>query len=396
MEKLFQKSYQKLYRVPLQFKRSLTDRINWEVRLIGIKGARGAGKTTLMLQYAREHLPQDNRTIYVSLDDLYFTENSLVDFAEQFVLQGGKYLLLDEVHRYYNWSQELKNIYDDQPYLKIIFTGSSLIHLNRAKGDLSRRAVIYELPGLSFREFLNFTQETSFEAIDFSTLLDSHVHYALEIAENLRPLAHFPDFLRYGYYPYFKEAQDLYHQKLSETISLALSIDLPSSYDISFGSVEKIKLLLHIISESVPFKPNISKLSERIGMSRNSLVQFIRYLEDIRVIKCLYADTKGIGVLQKPEKIYMHHPNLQFALATEKPNIGTVRESFFINQLETIGPIKYTPEGDFAFKDYVFEIGGREKTAKQIKHIENSFVVADDIEVGHQHKIPLWLFGFLY
>lgn len=396
MEKIFQKSYQKLYRVPMEFRRYLADIIDWNSRLIGIKGARGAGKTTLLLQYAKKNLPQDNQTLYVSLDDLYFTENALVDFAEQFVMQGGKYLLLDEVHRYQNWSQELKNIYDDQPDLKIIFTGSSLIHLNQAKGDLSRRAVMYELPGLSFREYLNFTQETAFKPILFEELLENHTTVALDIVGKIRPIAHFSEFLEHGYYPYFKEAPKLYYQKLSETISLALSIDLPSSADISFRSVEKIRLLLHIISESVPFKPNISKLSERIGINRNSLVQFIRYLEDIRVIKCLYADTKGIGVLQKPEKIYMHHPNLQYALATEKPNIGNVRESFFINQLGVLGPMKYTPEGDFAFKNFVFEVGGSGKTNKQIKHLANSFVVADGIEVGHLHKIPLWLFGFLY
>ncbi|WP_234409033.1 ATP-binding protein [Marinilabilia salmonicolor] len=191
MEKLFQKSYQKLYRVPTQFKRYLADKIDWDSRLIGIKGARGAGKTTLLLQYAKEFLPQDNQTLYASLDDLYFTENTLVDFAEQFVIQGGKYLLLDEVHRYQNWSQELKNIYDDQPDLKIVFTGSSLIHLNQAKGDLSRRAVMYELAGLSFREYLNFTQGTNFEPVSFEELLENHTNQALQIIEKIRPLAIF-------------------------------------------------------------------------------------------------------------------------------------------------------------------------------------------------------------
>ncbi|MFW6370659.1 MAG: ATP-binding protein [Bacteroidota bacterium] len=372
------------------------NRIDWNNRLIGIKGARGAGKTTLLLQYAKEFLPKDNQTLYVSLDDLYFTENSLVDFAEQFVLQGGKYLLLDEVHRYQNWSQELKNIYDDHPDLKVVFTGSSLIHLNQAKGDLSRRAVMYELTGLSFREYLNFTQGIALDPIDFDTLINFHTDFALKISARMRPLSHFQEYLEYGYYPYFKEAPNLYHQKLSETISLALSIDLPFSHDISFSSVEKIRLLLHVISKSVPFKPNISKLSERIGINRNSLVQFIRYLDDMRVINCLYVNTNTISALQKPEKIYMHHPNLQYALASENTNIGNVRESFFINQLGTLGPVNYAPEGDFIFKDYVFEIGGRRKTNKQVKHLKKSFVVADNIEVGHLHKIPLWVFGFMY
>ena len=396
MENIFQKSYQKLYRVPMQFKRYLADEIDWNSQLIGIKGARGAGKTTLLVQYAKQNLPQDNQTIYVSLDDLYFTENKLVDFAEQFVMQGGKFLLLDEVHRYRNWSQELKNIYDDQPDLKVIFTVSSLMHLNQAKGDLSRRAVMYELAGLSFREYLNYSQGTTFDPINFEELTSSHTNLALTIVEQIRPLAHFPNYLEYGYYPYFKEAPKLYQQKLSETISLALGIDLPSSHGINYGSIEKIRLLLHIISESVPFKPNISKLSERIGIGRNSLVQFIHYLEDLRIIKSLYADTKGIGALQKPEKIYMHHPNLQHALSGDNPNLGSMRESFFINQLGILGQANYTSEGDFSFKGYTFEIGGRKKTNKQIKHLKNSYVIADGIEIGHQHKIPLWLFGFLY
>ncbi len=396
MEKLFEKSYQKLKRVPIQFKRYLADQIEWKSQLIGIKGARGAGKTTLILQYAKKFLPSDHQTLYTSLDDLYFTENRLFDLADKFAMQGGKFLLLDEVHRYTNWSGELKNIYDDLPELKVIFTGSSMMHLNQSKGDLSRRAVLYELAGLSFREYLNYSLGSDYRSISFDNLINNHNRFAREFTEELRPLAHFQDYLEYGFYPYFKEDPKLYPQKLAETISLALHIDLPSSYEISYGSIEKIRLLLHIIAESSPFKPNISKLSERIGVSRNSLVVFIRYLEDLRIIKGLYSDTKGIGALQKPEKIYLHHPNLQFALANEKWNTGNMRESFFINQLGILAPLQYSRDGDFVFKGYTFEIGGRKKTFKQVKHLKNSFVAADDTEIGHQHKIPLWMFGFLY
>lgn len=396
MEGLFEKSYQKLLRVPTAFKRYLADEIDWSSRLIGIKGARGAGKTTLMLQYAKLHLPQGKETLYTSLDSLYFTDNTLVALADQFVMQGGKFLLLDEVHRYANWSQEIKNIYDDQPDLKIIFTGSSIMHLNRAKGDLSRRAVMYELAGLSFREYLNFTQGTTLKPVSFNDLLADHTKLAMDIVANMRPLEHFSNYLKYGHYPYFLENIGLYPQKLAETISLAINIDLPAFHDITFKSIEKIRLLLHIIAESVPFKPNISKLSERIDISRNNLVQFIKYLEDMRIISGLYADTKGIGLLQKPEKIYLYHPNLQYALANEQSNVGNMRESFFINQISKLGPVTYTGEGDFNFKDYVFEIGGKNKTNKQVKHIEKSFVAADEIEIGHNHKMPLWLFGFLY
>lgn len=396
MENLFEKSYQKLIRVPTKFTRYLTERIDWKSRLIGIKGARGAGKTTLMLQYAKNHLPIDNQTLYISLDSLYFTTNTLVDLADKFVMQGGKYLLLDEVHRYPNWSQEIKNIYDDQPDLQIIFTGSSIMHLNLAKGDLSRRAIMYELSGLSFREYLNFTLESTITPISFDELISSHSTIAMESVPKIKPLAHFGNYLKYGHYPYFIEGKELYPQRLAETISLAINIDLPAFHDITHHSIEKIRLLLQIISESVPFKPNISKLSERIGISRNSLIQYIKYLEDMRIIKGLYSDTKGISLLQKPEKIYLHHPNLQYALSNENSNIGNMRESFFINQLSRLAPLSYAEEGDFTFKDYTFEVGDRNKTNKQVKHLEKSFVAADEIEVGHNHKIPLWLFGFLY
>lgn len=396
MESLFEKSYQKLLRVPTKFNRYLAAEIDWKSRLIGIKGARGAGKTTLMLQYARQHLPTDHQTLYASLDSLYFTANTLVDLADKFVMQGGKYLLLDEVHRYPNWSQELKNIYDDQPDLQIIFTGSSIMHLNLAKGDLSRRAIMYELSGLSFREFLNFSSETSFEAISFEELISNHTARAIDIIAKIKPLEHFKNYLEYGHYPYFMEGIKLYQQRLAETISLAISIDLPAFHEINFSSIEKIRLLLYVIAESVPFKPNISKLSERIGISRNHLIQFIRYLEDMRIIRGLYPDTKGISILQKPEKIYLHHPNLQYALASGNSNTGSMRESFFINQLSHLAPLSYAEEGDFIFKDYTFEVGGKNKTHKQIKHLEKSFVAADETEIGHKHKIPLWLFGFLY
>lgn len=396
MEYLFEKSYQKISRVSLNFKRYLFEEIRWNNRLIGIKGARGAGKTTLLLQYVKQEFPIDEQVLYVSLDDLYFTENSLIDLAYAFVNQGGKILFLDEVHRYHNWSSEIKNIYDDHPDLRIIFTGSSMMHLNKAKGDLSRRAVMYELTGLSFREYVNFTQGLNLKPFSLEEILQSHTTIALQITQQLKPLAYFSRYLEHGFYPYFMEDPILYPQRLSETISLALDIDLPASHDISYASIEKIRLLLHIIAVSVPFKPNITKLSERIGISRNSLVQYLRYLEDLRIIKGLFTAVAGIGLLQKPEKIYLHHPNIQYALAQGKSNYGNARESFFINQISYLGKPQYTEIGDLIFNNYTFEIGGKNKTNKQIKQQENAYVVADEIEIGHAHKIPLWLFGFLY
>ena len=397
MEHLFEKYLRKLDHVSLTFQRDLLRDIDWNDRLIGIKGARGAGKTTLLLQHIHiNRLPQNSQTLYASLDDLYFTRNNLVSLVDQFVKEGGKYLLLDEVHRYANWSQELKNIYDDHAGLKIIFTGSSLIHLEKAKADLSRRAVMYELFGLSFREFINFTKKTSLNKVSLDDLLSDHIDLSRNITKQIRPLSFLKEYLQIGYYPFFIENKSTYFQKLNETISLALSSDLPSAFGLNFGSVEKIRLLLYILAESVPFKPNISKLSERVGISRNSLLEFLKYLEEMRISRLLYASTKGIGLLQKPEKIYLYHPNLHYALSPQNSDKGNIRESFFLSQMSPVTPLVYTAEGDFKSGKYTFEIGGKTKGRAQIKSVKDSFIASDDIEIGKDNKIPLWLFGFLY
>ncbi|MFD2203946.1 ATP-binding protein [Shivajiella indica] len=396
MEKLLQKYYQKLDRIQQNKVRSLLEDIDWSNRFIGIKGARGAGKTTLLFQYIKVKQLNPNQTLYVSLDDLYFTENNLYSLTEQFVNEGGKQLLVDEVHRYPNWSSELKNIYDDFPDLQVVFTGSSLIHIEKARGDLSRRAVIYELHGMSYREYLSFSGFLNFDKVTLEDIINNHVEISRSIIKKIKPLAHFKDYLTYGNYPYFLESKNAYQQKLIETILIALSTDLPPSYNISYASIEKIKQLLYILAESVPFKPNIAKLSERIGVSRNSLLDFLRYLEELRIIKRLYADTKGIGILQKPEKIYLHHPNIAYALAYRDADIGSIRESFFINQVSVHHPIEYSPTGDFRVGKNIFEIGGQSKTKKQIQGEKYAYIVSDNIEIGHKNKIPLWLFGFLY
>ena len=396
METLVQKYYQKLGRTPTEKVRSFLNNIDWSNRLIGIKGARGVGKTTLLFQYIiLKKLPKEH-TLYISLDDLYFTANTLYDLAEQFVHEGGKHLLVDEVHRYGNWSSELKNIYDDMPDLQVVFTGSSLIHIEKARGDLSRRAVTYEIPGLSFREFLFFSDYMYHSEISLDDILNHHVQLSRDIIAQIKPLAHFKTYLSVGYYPYFLENKDVYLQKLVETLLIALSTDLPALYGISYASIEKIKQLLYIMAETAPFKPNISKLSERIGVSRNTLLDFFRYLEDLRIIKRLFADTKGIGLLQKPEKLYLHHPNIFYALNYGNVNMGSKRESFFLSQLSVKFPVAYSAVGDFRVGEYLFEIGGKSKSQKQIQGLPQAFIAADDIEIGYKNKIPLWIFGFLY
>lgn len=396
MDRLFEKSYRKLDRTPTDFHRYLVKDIDFSSRMIGIKGARGAGKTTLLLQHAKQNLPSDHQVLYASLDDLWFTENKLVDLADAFVKQGGRYLLLDEVHRYSGWSQELKNIYDDEPDLSVIFTGSSIMHLDKARADLSRRAVMYELRGLSFREYLNLTVGISLKEISWENLLNDHVNIARNILQIIKPLEHFSSYLKYGYYPYFLENINLYPQKLEETISLALSTDLPALHDLAPSSIEKIRQLLYIIAESAPFKPNVLKLSERTGVSRNTLISFLHHLADLRIINSLYHSASGIGALQKPEKIYLHHPNLQYSLAYTRAEKGSVREGFFINQVEAVKTVTYTGEGDFVAGNDMFEVGGKDKQQKQLKGYKRSFVAADGIDIGHEHKIPLWMFGLLY
>jgi predicted AAA+ superfamily ATPase len=396
MEKLFEKYFRKIDQVELHFTRYLLSGIDWSNRLIGIKGARGAGKTTLLLQYARQHLPAGNQTLYVSLDNLYFTEHNLPDFADDFVKQGGKYLLLDEVHRYPNWSVQIKNIYDDHPGLQVIFTGSSILQLQKAKGDLSRRAVMYELAGLSFREFINLSAGVTLPSISLDDLALHHNEFAREVVKVVRPLEYFKDYLSNGYYPYYLENRPSYPEKLAETINLALNTDLPSSTEVSYASIEKLKQLLYIIAQSVPFQPNVSKLAERIGVTRNTLVLFFKYLEELRIVKRIFSSTQGIGLLQKPDKILMHHPNLQYALADAHANVGSIRESFFVNQTGYQHDVSYTKQGDFLVNGLTYEVGGRNKNSRQIQHIENACIVADDLEIGINNKLPLWIFGFLY
>lgn len=397
MEKLFEKSFRKIDGVPLSFQRYLMTSISHDNRMIGVKGARGTGKTTLLLQYASRYLPLNTQTLYVSLDDFYFAENKLQAVADNFVKQGGKYLLLDEVHRYPGWSLALKNLYDDHTELHIVFTGSSILHLSEASADLSRRTVMFELPGLSFREYLNLRTAQTFEAFSLSDILSRHNGIARQIVQQVRPYKYFSEYLQSGYYPYFLDNTQTYLQKLAETINLALTHDLPTGFDINFASIDKLRRLIFIIAQSVPFQPNISKLSERIGVGRNTLIAFLKYLEDLRIIRRLYSAVQGIGALQKPDKILMHHPNLQFAIAASEANKGSLRESFFVNQLATKHKVDFSKDGDFKVDaTYVFEVGGRKKTTKQVRHLHDSYVVADDLEIGSGNKIPLWLFGFLY
>jgi hypothetical protein len=397
MKSLQEKFYRKIQETSLAFVRGEMDTIVWDARLIGLKGARGVGKTTLILQYIKKNLPLNEETLYVSLDNIWFAENKLIDLTDSFVKQGGKFLFLDEVHKYANWAQELKNIYDDYPKLKIVFTGSSLLEILNARADLSRRVVVYTMQGLSYREYLNLILKVDLPIFTLEDIVINHVSIAQKLNFEMKPLQHFDSYLKSGYYPFFQEEPSLYYQRLEEVINLILEIELPLLRKVDIAYVIKLKQLLQIISQSVPFMPNISKLSERIGINRNTLISYLFYLQEAHITKNLYKDAKGITQLQKPDKIFLENTNLQYAFSQNNTNSGNIRETFFVNQVSFKHLTEYTDDGDFSVeRTYTFEIGGGNKTGKQIKHIKNSYVVADTIEYGSGNKIPLWLFGFLY
>ena len=396
MERLREKFYQKISNTDVLIVREFIDKIDWSNRMIGITGGRGCGKTTLILQYIRKHFTLDESILYISLDDIYFASNNLVDLVADFIRNGGKYLFLDEVHRYKNWAIEIKNIYDDYSSLKIVFTGSSMLDLHHAKADLSRRAVMYELNGLSLREFILFDQGLKLSTYSLEDILKNHVPICIEINKVVKPIKLFNDYLRIGYFPYFLENRSTYLQKLASTIDVVLESDIPGIMDIPMASVDKIRLLLSIISEGVPFQPNIQKLSEKTGISRNTIIHYLHLLTDARIIMQLHAGTKGTSRMQKPEKIYLYHPNHMYALTTANTEKGNMRETFFLNQVSMKHAVTFPPSGDFLADDkWLFEIGGRTKGKSQLLNHPNGYIAADDLEYGSVNKIPLWLFGFL-
>ncbi len=400
MQELIRKSDRLINTVPTQLQRKIPGNINWEWRLNSIVGARGTGKTTLLLQRAKALKAQRQEVLYVSLDDLYFTENRLVYLAKQFEQLGGKYLFVDEAHKYPGWARELKNIYDSYPDLIIAFSGSSILEIFKQDVDLSRRALIYELPGLSFREFLTFAGIADFQTLALSDILSQHRDIALDIVDKIKPLRHFKTYLQSGYYPFFMEKTRDYALTLEQIVHLVVETDLRfmKGYDPSYS--RKMLQLLRVIAGTAPFKPNISKLSERIGINRTTLLNYLRYLEKARLIALLNQAEKSISVLQKPDKIFLNNPNLYYVLNPLHISLGSIRETFFQNQLNVLTEITLHPKTDFIVdynnRQYVFEIGGGSKKNTQIRRLENAFLALDGLETGFANQIPLWLFGFLY
>lgn len=398
MIELYNRFLRKLSHVSVDFRRSAMDEIPWKAQLVGIKGARGVGKTTLLLQYIKLNLSDKiSQTLYVSLDAFWFSSNSLSELIEDFYKQGGKYLFLDEVHKYPNWAQELKNAYDDYPDLKIVFTGSSALEILNARADLSRRAVIYEMQGLSFREFLCIETKLDFSKATLTDIIENHVEIAQHICLKVKPFQYFSKYLEYGYYPFYIEDKELYETKLTEVVNMILEIELPLLRGIETGYIHKLKELLAVIAASVPFTPNISKLGEKLGINRITILTYLHYFQEVRLTNNLFKEANGISRLQKPQKIYLENTNLMQIVSPNNVNVGNIRESFFPNQIGFKHRLQYADRGDFLVdQKYTFEIGGKGKSKHQIEGMDNAFIAADDIEIGFNEKIPLWLFGFLY
>jgi len=398
MDALIDNFQKKLARTSTQFVRDILYKTNWNPRLIGIKGARGVGKTTLLLQYIKLNLKYDlDKVLYVSLDNIWFNNHTLVDLAKTFEQRGGKYLFLDEVHKYSNWAQEIKNIYDDYPDLKVVFTGSSLLEILNARADLSRRSITYYMQGLSFREYIALETKTIIQPFSLEEILTNHTTIATTITSTIKPFQFFENYLKQGYYPYYQEDKDMYMVRQGEVINMMLDIELPLLRKIDVAYVSKVKQLLGIIAQSVPFQPNIVKLSDKIGINRNTLLTYFHYLDEIGLTINLHKQSSGISTLQKPVKTYLENTNMMYLLAKDSINKGNLRETFFANQLSYQHQISYAEKGDFKVDNkYLFEVGGKSKNQQQIDGIKNSYLVIDDVSIGSNNRIPLWLFGFLY
>jgi len=381
----------------LKFKRYLLDVLPWDERLMGIQGFRGVGKTTMILQYIKQNYGLSEKALYISLDNIYFSNHSLKRFVTRFVAKGGAHLFIDEVHKYPNWAIELKNVYDLYKNLKVTFTASSLLEIINSSADLSRRALVFPMQGFSYREFLNFTFNKKLPSYGIHEILSHHKDIALEILDEIKPLQHFSTYLSAGYYPFYKENKKFYLKKIQSITNMVIEMELPLLRHVEPSKAIKLKQLLYIIAHSVPFKPNISKLASRIGITRNTLVEYIKHLSDARLLNMLHTDKLGLSIMQKPDMIYLENTNLSYAFASTHTDIGNLRESFFLNQLSQSHSVTYPQKGDFLIDNtYLFEVGGRHKDFKQIAEVENSYIAADDIEYGFGNKIPLWLFGFLY
>lgn len=396
MEDLYLQHNQTIKDFYSAFSRDFQEEIYWNERLLFIKGSRGVGKTTLILQHIAQNFKFDNKALYVSMDNLSMANKRIFDVAQYHITQGGTHLFIDEIHKYSNWSQELKNIYDTFRNLHVVVSGSSILQLYKGNYDLSRRGVTYILNGLSLREFIQIETNTVLPKFSLDEIMQNHVQIATDITKKINPITYFKNYLSYGYYPFYLEGVGSFHQKLNNAINQTIENDIPQIYNMDVVNIGKIKKLLYHIATNAPFQPNITKLAESLDLSRYTLIDYLKHMQEGNILNLLTNGQKSYQKMAKPEKIYLHNTNIAHLVPEGKTNLGNLRESFFMNQLNGNHTIEASIYGDFMVDDrYIFEIGGGNKSFKQIKEIQNSYLALDHQLVGFGNKIPLWLFGFL-
>ena len=396
LQPLYDSYHRKIAKIDLRFKRYLYNQINWKARIISIKGARGVGKTTLLLQHILENYDDIDRTLYASLDNLWFATHNLMDLVDWADRQGITRLYLDEVHRYDGWSLALKHIYDDYPDMSIVYTSSSLLVLDNATVDMSRRQTTYTLYGLSFREYLELEGILKTDAIPLDEVMRHHVKKAMDMVASIKVAPLFEAYLSHGYYPFHRESPEDFPSRLRETVTVVIDSDLPAVENVTYETIQKVKKLLMIISEHVPFEPNMSELWRQLSTDNESGLKMLYALDKAQVLALLTANTKNYKSLTKPDKIFLGNPNLMHVLCPQVDK-GNERETFFFSQLRVLHDVRYPKQGDFLIDGkHLFEVGGKRKTFEQIADVSDSYLAVDDIEVGFGNRIPLWLFGFLY
>lgn len=390
MELLRQTFLQKIEETSTAFIRYLHNKIDWDARLIAILGARGTGKSTLILQHIKLYENID-KVLYVSADDIYFTAHRLTDLASDFYANGGEALYIDEIHKYPGWSTEIKNIYDTYASLRLVYTGSSILELEKGGADLSRRKLEYRLSGLSFREYLSISKGIELPVYTFEDVLANAVEFPYK---EHRPVALFKEYMVGGYYPYFMEPG--YRLRLQAVINQILENDIRDFAGMTVSTARALKKLMYIVAQSAPFKPNYSKIAEDLHLNRNLTADLMIYLEKAQLVNILRDGTWGISSLGKVEKVYLNNTNLAYAIAGDVTNTGNARETVFFSMLSPVADVVSSPSADFKTGKYTFEVGGRSKSGRQIKDIEDAYIVKDDIEHGDGNILPLWAFGFLY
>lgn len=394
-EKLLSNQLEILNQVSDKLRRTVLDHIEWQDKLIILAGARGVGKTTIMLQRLNEIMDGGIKVLYISMDDITVSNLTLIEIAKYHLDNGGSHILIDEIHKYNNWSQELKNIYDRYKSLFVVVTGSSILEINEGQADLSRRAVKYSISGFSLREFINIESKQNFQPYSLSEIIENHEQICRQINKLINPLPFFNEYNQYGYYPFYLEGKRSYFRKLNSAINHMIEVDLVQITKMDVSKLPKIKKLLYWLASTSPYEPNISKLSSALELDRNTVIHYLSYLDKAELTKSVWSATRTVGHLSKPDKIYLQNANL-FFLSASKLDIGTIRECFFVHCISHEHNVSIPNKGDFFVDEkYTFEIGGKSKGYKQISSIPGSFIVSDDINYSVGNKIPLWLFGFL-